>query len=170
MSSAWPSLADMRRAQAIALAHTSRINTSQSGKSACARPGAVQIDTAAFNTTSFQVPSAISSGGVRLQLNSLVESLESFGVARLLLERGPEARKIFRPGILANCARQPLNSLIKLPAAETQDSHKVQRGRLSGRHCKRLLTANLSLRVSPFAHVAKSGFIERVSFGGTLAT
>jgi hypothetical protein len=85
-------------------------------------------------------------------------------VPSLLLQRGPEARKVFRPGILPDRAGDPLHGVIVLLGLESQQAHQVQRVGVIGIHRERLPATQLSLEMSPGLHMGESGLVERSGF------
>lgn len=95
---------------------------------------------------------------VRLELHRLAK-----GLRRLLLPslRGSKARQIMRLGVLSDRVRDPLYQAMVLFGVEEQQTHQVQRVRMIGIRCKRLLAAELGVEVSFGLHMSKAGFIKR---------
>jgi hypothetical protein len=95
---------------------------------------------------------------VRLELHRLAK-----GLRRLLLPslRGSKARQIMRLGVLSDRVRDPLYQAMVLFGVEEQQTHQVQRVRMIGIRCKRLLAAESSIAVSSALHVGKAGLMDR---------
>jgi hypothetical protein len=98
---------------------------------------------------------------VRLELHRLAKGLRRFLLPSLPLQRGSKARQIMRLGVLSDRVRDPLYQVMVLFGVEEQQTHQVQRVRMIGIRCKRLLAAESSIAVSSALHVGKAGLMDR---------
>ena len=102
---------------------------------------------------------------VRLELHRLAKGLRRFLLPSLPLQRGSKARQIMRLGVLSDRMGDPLDRVIVLFGVEEQQTHQVQRVRVIGIRCERLLATETSSAVSSALHMGKAGLMDRS--GGT---
>lgn len=85
-----------------------------------------------------------------------------FLMTSLLLERHPEARNIFRLGILANGAGNPFHGSVVLFGMKGKLPHKVQTAGVVGIRSESALATDVRVEISSGSHMAETCLVELV--------
>ena len=100
-------------------------------------------------------------GIVGLELDGLVEGLERFFAPALLQQRGCKTCDIIRLGLLRDRAGRPLQRVIVLSGAQSNQAHQVQGAGVIGIGCQQSLATDLSFEGSSRLQMAMAGFALR---------